>query len=225
MGLNDTNIHVTFSLSGPAGSSGSSGTSSTSSGPAGTSGTSGSSGSSGSSGTPGLAGSSGTSGTSVSNAISADLIAAEGDVVIGLDSGSAGVISKGPANSVFGVNGSSVLGFYESIASIIPMVTLGTHGTLSDTQIYGHMVWVSGTSQTTKLPPVVEGGSVWIYSADALEKIVDPDDADGIRNGTARNADGHNITSGGGQGDYVYLVGDSEDGWTVMGKSGTWTDE
>jgi hypothetical protein len=69
--------------------------------------------------------------------------------------------------------------------------------------------------------------SVCVYSADSYDKVVDPNGSDGIRNGTTtRNADGHKITSGAtDQGSFVCLVADSADGWTVLGKSGTWTDE
>jgi hypothetical protein len=68
---------------------------------------------------------------------------------------------------------------------------------------------------------------VCVYSADSYDKVVNPNDNDGIRNGTTtRNADGHSITSGAtDQGSFVCLVGDSADGWTVLGKTGTWTDE
>jgi hypothetical protein len=76
------------------------------------------------------------------------------------------------------------------------------------------------------LPAVAVGQNFCIYSTTAATIIVDPDTVDGIRNGTAtRNVDGHKITSDGVAGSFVCFIGDSIDGWTVLGKAGTWTDE
>lgn len=116
-----------------------------------------------------------------------------------------------------------------NITGKIPMITKTDNYTLgadSAQEAYGYMLWISGDSKIVTLPAVVAGMSVCVYSTDATAKVVDPNASDGIRNGTAtRNADGHKITSGGTAGDFVCLVADSADGWTVLGKSGTWTDE
>jgi hypothetical protein len=116
-----------------------------------------------------------------------------------------------------------------TISGKMPIITKSddyTLGTDSAQEAYGYMVFMSGANKVLALPPVVAGMSVCAYSVDATAKVVDPNASDGIRNGTAdRNTDGHKVTSGGTAGDFVCLVADSADGWTVLGKSGTWTDE
>lgn len=115
-----------------------------------------------------------------------------------------------------------------TISGKIPMITKSddyTLGTDDAQEAYGYMVWMSG-NKTLTLPAVSAGMSVCVYSTDATAKMIDPNANDGIRNGTAtRNADGHKITSSGAAGDFACLVADSADGWTVLGKSGTWSDE
>jgi hypothetical protein len=115
-----------------------------------------------------------------------------------------------------------------TISGKIPSITKSddyTLGTDDAQEAYGYMVWMSG-NKTLTLPAVSAGMSVCVYSTDATAKMIDPNANDGIRNGTAsRNADGHKITSAGAAGDFACLVADSADGWTVLGKSGTWTDE
>lgn len=116
-----------------------------------------------------------------------------------------------------------------TISGKMPMITKTddyTLGTTSAQEAYGYIVWISGANKIVTLPAVAAGMSVCVYSTDATAKVVDPNASDGIKNGTAdRNADGHKITSGGTAGDFVCLVADSADGWTVLGKSGTWSDE
>jgi hypothetical protein len=117
-----------------------------------------------------------------------------------------------------------------NISGKIPMISKTgnyTLGTDNAQEAYGYMVWLTGDGAILTLPAVAAGMSVCVYSVDSLDKVVDPNASDGIRNGTTtRNADGHKITSGAtDQGSFVCLVADSADGWTVLGKAGTWTDE
>jgi len=110
---------------------------------------------------------------------------------------------------------------------IISKTEAYTLGTDNSQEAYGYAVFLTGDGTVLTLPAVVAGMSVCVYSADSYDKVVDPNASDGIRNGTTtRNADGHKITSGAtDQGSFVCLIADSADGWTVLGKAGTWTDE
>ena len=87
------------------------------------------------------------------------------------------------------------------------------------------MVWMSGANKTLTLPAVVAGMSVCLYSTDANIKRVDPNGSDGIRMGAARDTDGDAIACEAATGAYVCLIADGADGWTVLGKSGTWAAE
>ncbi len=99
-------------------------------------------------------------------------------------------------------------------------LTVGT-----DRIAYGGAIFLT-TTATLVLPAVQIGMSLCAYSPAAVVITVDPNASDGIRNGTAtRNADGENITCNAAAGNYVCLLGDSADGWTVFGKAGTWTDQ
>jgi hypothetical protein len=74
------------------------------------------------------------------------------------------------------------------------------------------------------LPPVVIGSVVTVYSTVAALIHVDPDAADLIiLNGVALH-DGDKISSASGVGDFATMVGALVSGWTVVGRSGTWTD-
>ena len=106
---------------------------------------------------------------------------------------------------------------------LIPPIVVGASGTLSAAQCKGQVVLVTAAA-TPKLPPVFLGGSLLFYSTGANVFSVDPDDADRIRLDGAALTDGHKITSPGAAGDFVMLYADSADGWTVIGRSGTWTD-
>ena len=116
-----------------------------------------------------------------------------------------------------------------NISGKVPIINKAdnyTLGTDSAQEAYGYMVFMTGDGKILTLPAVVIGMSVCVYSVDATAKVVDPNANDGIRNGTAaRNADGHTITSDASAGAFVCLIADSADGWTTLGKSGTWTDE
>jgi hypothetical protein len=112
----------------------------------------------------------------------------------------------------------------------IPIISKSGNYTLgsdSAQEAYGYMVFLTGDGTVLTLPEAVAGMSVCVYSADSYDKVIDPNAADGIRNGTTtRNANGHSITSGAtDQGSFACLIADSGDGWTVLGKAGTWTDE
>ena len=117
----------------------------------------------------------------------------------------------------------------QPVTGKVPIITKTddyTLGTDDSQEAYGYMVFMSGDSKILTLPAVVAGMSVCVYSTDATAKVVDPNASDGIRNGTAaRNADGHKITSDASAGAFVCLLADSADGWTVLGKSGVWSDE
>lgn len=152
------------------------------------------------------------------------------DVKIDLNSTANSIDISSPASSATQVSlGTLNMVTTGTISGKVPMITKSddyTLGSDSAQEAYGYMVWISGDSKIVTLPAVAAGMSVCVYSTDATAKVVDPNGNDGIKNGTAaRNADGHKITSGGTAGDFVCLVADSADGWTVLGKSGTWTDE
>ena len=115
-----------------------------------------------------------------------------------------------------------------TISGKIPMITKSdnyTLGTDNAQEAYGYMVWMSGANKTLTLPAVAAGMSVCLYSTDAEIKRVDPNSSDGLRMGAARDTDGDAIASTAAIGAFVCLVADSADGWTVLGKSGTWTAE
>jgi hypothetical protein len=117
-----------------------------------------------------------------------------------------------------------------SISGKVPMITKTsayTLGTDSAQEAYGYVVWLTGDGTVLTLPAVVAGMSVCVYSADTLDKVIDPNQSDGIRNATTtRNADGHAMVSGAtDQGSFACLVADSADGWTVLSRFGTWTDD
>ena len=115
-----------------------------------------------------------------------------------------------------------------TISGKIPMITKSdnyTLGTDAAQEAYGYMVWMSGANKTLTLPAVAAGMSVCLYSTDAEIKRVDPNGSDGIRMSAARDTDGDAIASTAAIGAFVCLVADSADGWTVLGKNGTWTAE
>ena len=114
------------------------------------------------------------------------------------------------------------------ISGRIPMIDSTGNYTLGyddEQEAYGHIVWMSGENATLSLPSVIAGMTVLLYSTDATAKRADPHTNDGIRNAAARSADGLYIELSAGIGNYVSLVGDSADGWSVMGHRGTITVE
>lgn len=96
-----------------------------------------------------------------------------------------------------------------------------TIGTDHAYEKYRCIVFVSGVTTIT-LPAIGVGMSFCIYSTDANIKTIDPNNSDRIRlDGTAQS-DGISIVSSGVAGESICLVYDSADGWTTMGKAGTW---
>jgi len=105
----------------------------------------------------------------------------------------------------------------------IPPIVISASGTLTAAQCKGQVALVTAAA-TPKLPPVAAGASLLLYSTGANIFSVDPDDADRIRLDGVALTDGHKITSPGAAGDFVMLYADSADGWTVIGRSGAFTD-
>jgi hypothetical protein len=98
--------------------------------------------------------------------------------------------------------------------------TLGTDDPL---EAYGSIVRVTAAATIT-LPAVVIGMTTCVYSTTAATVRINPNASDGIiLNGAARQTDGVDIYSSSGAGDFICLFGDSADGWTTLGRSGTWT--
>jgi hypothetical protein len=104
----------------------------------------------------------------------------------------------------------------------VKVTNKSTDATLSDAEMDG-VVFVTATATIT-LPAVEIGQTVCVYSTTAAAVHVDVNASDRTRlNGTALS-DGDKITSASAAGDFVCLIGDSADGWTTLGRSGTWTD-
>ena len=115
-----------------------------------------------------------------------------------------------------------------TISGKIPMITKAddyTLGTDNAQEAYGYIIWMSGANKTLTLPAVVAGMSGCLYSTDAEIKRLDPNASDGLRMGAARDTDGDAIAATAAIGAYVCWVADGADGWTILGKNGTWTAE
>lgn len=98
-----------------------------------------------------------------------------------------------------------------------------TQANMTAAGMYGQMYWAGGAG-TWALPAVAAGMNICVYSTTAAAVVINPDDADRIiLDGTALS-DGDSITSASAAGDFICLIGDSADGWTTLGRSGTWTD-
>lgn len=109
-----------------------------------------------------------------------------------------------------------------TIQGDINVVNKSTATTISAAEM-NSMIFVSA-AVTSTLPAVSIGTSVCFYSTGANAVVVDANASDRIRlDGTAL-ADGDSITSASGAGDFICLIGDSADGWTTLGRNGTWTD-
>jgi hypothetical protein len=150
-------------------------------------------------------------------------------ITIGGFTASKYIASDGSGNLVIDPGNLSLAttGTISGKAPMISKTSAYTLGTDSAQEAYGYVVWLTGDGTVLTLPAVTAGMSVCVYSADTYDKVIDPNASDGIRNGTTtRNADGHSITSGAtAEASFACLVADSADGWTVLGKAGTWTDE
>lgn len=106
----------------------------------------------------------------------------------------------------------------------VTVISKAADAVLSTTQVKGTLVLVTATATIT-LPPVVVGATVTIYSTTAAAVMVDPDANDRIVLDGVAGGNGKKVTSASGAGDFVTLIGESADGWTVIGRSGTWTME
>jgi len=106
----------------------------------------------------------------------------------------------------------------------VPVVSVAVDTLLTAAQVLGQLTLVTATATIT-LPPVTIGAVVTVYSTTAAAVMVDPGDDDRIVLDGAAGGNGKKITSASGAGDLVTLIGDSADGWTVVGRSGTWTME
>ena len=108
----------------------------------------------------------------------------------------------------------------------LDVITASANTTLTADQCRGSLVLVS-TTCTITLPAVsgvIEGGHLTIYSTGTNLIKLDLDSVDRfILDGTAL-VDDHMLDSESGAGDYVTVVKDSAAGWTVIGRSGAWTD-
>ena len=107
---------------------------------------------------------------------------------------------------------------------LVPVMSTSTSISLTTNQVKGHLILVTATATIT-LPAVIIGASVTIYSTTAAAVMVDPNNNDRIILDGAAGGDGKKITSASAAGDCVTLIGDSADGWIVIGRSGTWTME
>ena len=108
----------------------------------------------------------------------------------------------------------------------LDIISTADHLSLTANQCRGSLVLVTA-AKTVTLPAVsgvIEGGHVTIYSTGGNTIKVDLSDNDRIiLDGTALT-DAHMIDSEGNAGDHVTVIKDSAAGWTVVGRSGTWTD-
>jgi hypothetical protein len=119
-----------------------------------------------------------------------------------------------------------------SISGTAKILTVATGLTIGSTPLtvgtdrvaYGGAIFVTTTS-TIVLPAVSIGMGICFYSVGQYVVTITPNASDGIRSASAtRGTDGHTITNGAAAaGEFACLLGDSADGWTVFGKSGTWT--
>jgi hypothetical protein len=104
----------------------------------------------------------------------------------------------------------------------VTVLSVGTDTTLTAAQVEGALILVTATATIT-LPPVIIGATVTIYSTTAAAVMVDPNANDRIVLDGIAGGNGKKITSASAAGDFATLIGDSGDGWTVIGRSGTWT--
>lgn len=110
------------------------------------------------------------------------------------------------------------------LTGLAGVMSYGADQLLTEKECRGYLIRITATATAT-LPPVVVGGTVTIYSTTTAAVMVDPDGDDRIVLDGVAGGDGKKVTSASGAGDFVTLIGDSADGWTVVGRSGTWTME
>lgn len=111
---------------------------------------------------------------------------------------------------------------YASI--LVEIVSVAIDTLLTAAQVLGQLLLVTATATIT-LPAVVIGAYITIYSTTTAAVIVAPNADDRIVLDGVAGGNGKKITSASGAGDFVTLIGDSADGWTVIGRSGAWTME
>jgi hypothetical protein len=107
---------------------------------------------------------------------------------------------------------------------LVEVLSIATDTLLTATQVLGQLLLVTATATIT-LPAVIVGAVITIYSTTAAAVMVDPNANDRIVLNGVAGGNGKKITSASGAGDFVTLIGESTDGWTVIGRSGTWTME
>jgi len=112
------------------------------------------------------------------------------------------------------------------ISGGLDVIDIGENTVLTPAQCLSTLCLVSG-AYTVTLPAVstaAEGANVTVYSTTAALIKVDLNDVDRfILDGVALT-DAYMLDSESGAGDYVTVIKDSAVGWTVIGRSGTWTD-
>jgi hypothetical protein len=148
------------------------------------------------------------------------------DVKIDLNTTANTITISSPASSADTVSFSALkMVTTGTIMGAINVVADADSHTVTAPESYGTFFLAGGVG-TWDLPEVTAAGqNLCIFSTTAAAITISPHANDGIMNGAARNANGHNIVSTAAIGAYVCLIADSGDGWTVLGKSGTWTDE
>lgn len=109
-------------------------------------------------------------------------------------------------------------------SALIQIASYAASQTLTDAECRGYLILVTAAATIT-LPVAIAGYIVTVYSTAAAAVSVDPDVTDRIILDGVAGGNGKKITSASGAGDFVTLVADSAAGWTVIGRSGTWTME
>jgi hypothetical protein len=112
-----------------------------------------------------------------------------------------------------------------TLQGMIKVTDKSDNATLTTAEMSGGMIRVTA-AKTMTLPAVAIGNSACVYSTGANVVKIRPNGSDGfVLNGVTRDTDGHGIYSAGAAGDFICFYGDSADGWTTLGRSGTWTSE
>lgn len=106
----------------------------------------------------------------------------------------------------------------------VTVISKAADALLTADQVKGTFILITATATLT-LPPVAVGATITVYSTTAAAVMVDPNTNDRIILNGVAGGNGKKITSASGAGDFVTLIGDSADGWTIIGRSGTWTME
>jgi len=112
------------------------------------------------------------------------------------------------------------------ISGGLDVVDVSENTALTAAQCLGQLILVSAACTVTlpAVSTVAEGGHVTVYSTGANLVKIDLNSSDRfILDGTALTDD-HMLDSESAAGDYVTVIKDSAVGWTVVGRSGTWTD-